>query len=206
MAWRLKRLIDVGIALAGLVVLSPLIGVVALAIRLRMGRPVLFRQDRPGYRARPFILMKFRSMRGEFDASGRTLPERDRVTKFGSFLRQTSLDELPQLWNVLKGDMSLVGPRPLLMEYLPRYNAEQARRHEVRPGLTGWAQVCGRHSLSWEDRFALDVWYIDNWSLRLDFRIMMLTIPKMFGGAAVPPPSTEDFGVSDPTIGAPDIR
>ena len=198
MARRVKRMIDVCVAAAGLLVLSPLIGLVALAIAIFMGRPVIFRHVRPGYRARPFVLLKFRTMRPEFDESGQLLTDDERVTKLGYLLRRTSMDELPQLWNILKGEMSLIGPRPLMMDYLPHYDANQARRHEVRPGLTGLAQVNGRHVLRWEDRFALDVWYIDNWSLGLDFKIMWLTIPKLFGGAGLPPPSTEDFGASEP--------
>ena len=193
-ARRVKRLIDVGVSAVSLAVLSPLIGLVALAIRSVMGRPVIYRDVRPGHRAEPFVIYKFRTMRPVSSGPGTALEDDQRVTRLGYFLRQTSLDELPQLWNVLKGDMSLVGPRPLMTEYLPRYNAEQARRHEVRPGLTGLAQVSGRHGLSWEERFALDVWYIDHWSLGLDLKIMALTVPKLFAGSGMPPPSTEDFG------------
>ena len=196
MAWRVKRIIDVGVSAGSLVALSPLMGLVALSIWRFMGRPVIFRHVRPGHRAEPFVLYKFRTMRPDADESGHPLEDDQRVTRLGYFLRRTSLDELPQLWNILKGDMSLVGPRPLLMEYVPRYSGQQARRHEVRPGLTGLAQVKGRHALSWEDRFSLDVWYIDHWSLGLDFRIMLLTVPKLFSGAGLPPPSTEDFGYS----------
>ena len=141
-----------------------------------MGRPVLFRQVRPGYRARPFTLMKFRTMREARDSLGRPLPDSDRLMKFGRFLRRTSLDELPQLWNVLRGEMSLVGPRPLLMEYLPLYSPEQARRHLVRPGITGWAQVNGRNVIGWDEKFRYDVWYVDHWSLWLDLKVLLRTV------------------------------
>jgi len=197
MARRTKRLIDVVAALAGLVLLSPLLTVVALTIRLRMGRPIFFRQFRPGYQARPFVLVKFRTMREEVDQDGVPVPDDQRVPKLGAFLRRTSIDELPQFWNILKGDMSFVGPRPLSMEYLPRYSTEQARRHNVMPGLTGWAQVNGRHMLSWEERFALDTWYVDNWSLRLDMRILRATVRKVFSGAGEAPPATADFGSAE---------
>jgi len=175
----MKRLCDILVSLTALVVLSPLLLMLALLVGLQMGRPILFRQTRPGLRTVPFELLKFRSMRDAFGADGAPLSDVERLTAFGRFLRATSLDELPSLWNVLKGEMSLVGPRPLLMEYLPRYNAEQARRHEVRPGLTGWAQVNGRNALSWEEKFALDVWYVDNRTMRLDLWIMWLTVLKV---------------------------
>lgn len=194
MARRVKRSIDVAASLAGLILLSPLLGVVAVAIRLGMGRPILFRQLRPGYKGRPFVLLKFRTMRDEVDEDGIPIPDDERVPKLGSFLRRTSIDELPQFWNILKGEMSFVGPRPLSLEYLPRYSSEQARRHDVTPGLTGWAQVNGRHQLSWEERFALDVWYVDNWSLGLDLRILRATIREIFSGAGEAPPATADFG------------
>lgn len=157
-------------------VFSPVLLCVALLARRRLGSPVLFRQTRPGKEGRPFEMLKFRTMTNARDSQGQLLPDADRMTPFGHFLRSSSLDELPELWNVLKGDMSLVGPRPLLMEYLPLYSAEQARRHEVRPGLTGWAQINGRNALSWEEKFALDVWYVDNRSLWLDIKIILLTI------------------------------
>lgn len=154
--------------------------VLAILIALRLGRPVLFTQTRPGLYGKPFRMLKFRSMTSACDASGNLLPDEQRLTPFGQRLRSTSLDELPGLWSVLKGDMSLVGPRPLLMEYLPLYSPEQTRRHEVRPGITGWAQVNGRNAISWEEKFALDVWYVDNQSLWLDIKIILLTIQKVY--------------------------
>jgi sugar transferase EpsL len=172
----LKRLLDCLIALCALVVGAPLLALVALAVRLALGAPVLFRQQRPGLHGHPFTLVKFRTMRDAIDRDGVPLPDAVRLTRFGRFLRASSLDELPELWNVLRGDMSLVGPRPLLMEYLPRYTPEQARRHEVRPGITGWAQVNGRNALSWHERFRLDVWYVDHRSPWLDLRILFVTL------------------------------
>lgn len=166
-------------AITLLTVFLPIIVVTALAIRFRMGGPVLFMQQRPGRGGLPFTMLKFRTMLDATDTEGRILSDEMRLTQFGRFLRSTSLDELPGLWNVLKGDMSLVGPRPLLLSYLPLYSAEQARRHEVRPGLTGWAQVNGRNSLSWDKKFALDVWYVDHRSLALDLKILLLTIRKV---------------------------
>ena len=174
-----KRLFDVALSLAALIILLPLIGVIAVLVRTRLGTPVLFRQQRPGLGGRPFTIIKFRTMTDVRDAQGNLLSDAERLTRFGRFLRSTSLDELPELWNVLRGDMSLVGPRPLLMQYLPRYTPEQARRHEVRPGVTGWAQVNGRNALSWEQKFALDVWYVDHVSLRLDAKIIALTLWKI---------------------------
>jgi len=174
-----KRLVDVAVATTALVVLGPVLMGVALAVRLAMGRPVLFRQVRPGYQGRPFILVKFRTMTEARDADSRLLPDAARITPLGRFLRRTSLDELPQLWNVLTGDLSLVGPRPLLMAYLPRYTPEQSRRHEVRPGLTGWAQINGRNGIDWEKKFAYDVWYVDHWSLWLDAKILGRTLLKV---------------------------
>lgn len=158
----MKRLLDFAGAAIGLVLLSPVLVVVAVLIRRQMGAPVLFRQTRPGLHGKPFQMVKFRTMRDAVDPQGNPLPDAERLTKLGRFLRASSLDELPELWNVLKGEMSLVGPRPLLMEYLPLYSPEQARRHELRPGVTGWAQVNGRNAISWEQKFALDVWYVDN--------------------------------------------
>ncbi|GGE45441.1 sugar transferase [Halopseudomonas oceani] len=175
----MKRLLDVFFSSTILLLLSPLIGFVAWQIRRKMGSPVLFRQVRPGLHGKPFEMIKFRTMKDAIDASGNPLPDAERLTPFGQFLRSSSLDELPELWNVLKGDMSLVGPRPLLMEYLPLYSAEQARRHEVRPGVTGWAQVNGRNALSWEEKFKLDVWYVDNQSLWLDIKVLFLTVKKV---------------------------
>ena len=175
----MKRALDILGAGLGLVVLSPLLVAVALAIRWRMGGPVLFRQVRPGLNGRPFRMLKFRTMRDATDAEGRPLPDAERLTPLGRWLRATSIDELPELWNVLRGDMSLVGPRPLLMDYLPLYSAEQARRHTVRPGLTGWAQVNGRNALTWDQKFALDLWYVDHRSLALDLHILWLTVRKV---------------------------
>jgi lipopolysaccharide/colanic/teichoic acid biosynthesis glycosyltransferase len=175
-----KRTIDVAASALGLVILSPILLALALLIRARLGAPVLFRQTRPGLHARPFTIYKFRSMRDARDAQGNPLPDAERLPPLGRFLRSTSLDEFPELWNVLRGDMSLVGPRPLLMEYLPLYSLEQARRHEVRPGITGLAQVNGRNTVGWNDRFALDVEYVDRMSLALDARILLLTMLKVF--------------------------
>ncbi|MDD1013493.1 sugar transferase [Pseudomonas rubra] len=175
----LKRCFDILAAGAGLIVLSPVIAVVAYLIRKRLGSPVLFRQIRPGLDGKPFEMVKFRTMLDAHDSHGNPLPDAQRMTPFGSFLRSSSLDELPELWNVVKGDMSLVGPRPLLMEYLPLYDAEQLRRHDARPGVTGWAQINGRNALSWEEKFRLDVWYVDNQSLWLDIKIIFLTVKKV---------------------------
>lgn len=176
----MKRLIDILATSAGLLLLSPALLVLALLIALRLGRPVFFMQTRPGLHGKPFRMHKFRSMTSACDSKGNLLPDEQRLTPFGQRLRSTSLDELPGLWAVLKGDMSLVGPRPLLMEYLPLYTPEQARRHDVRPGITGWAQVNGRNAISWEEKFALDVWYVDNQSLWLDIKILLLTVKKVF--------------------------
>lgn len=176
----LKRQIDIAISVIGLVLLSPLLVVIALLVRYKLGTPVLFRQYRPGLNGKPFEIIKFRSMRDAYDEQGRKLSEKERLTPFGRRLRATSLDELPELWNVLKGDMSLVGPRPLLMEYLPYYSAHQFRRHEARPGVTGWAQVNGRNGISWEKKFDYDIWYIDNQTLLLDIKILLLTVKKVF--------------------------
>lgn len=175
----IKRLFDIVAASSALIVLAPVIVIVAWLVRRQLGSPVLFRQVRPGLNGDPFEMIKFRTMRDAVDESGRPLPDCERMTSFGSFLRSSSLDELPELWNVLKGDMSLVGPRPLLMEYLPLYSPDQYRRHEVRPGVTGWAQVNGRNALSWEDKFSLDVWYVDNRSFWLDCKVIFLTVKKV---------------------------
>lgn len=171
----MKRALDIVAAGLGLVLLSPLLGLLALVVAATMGRPVLFSQVRPGLKARPFRLYKFRTMRDAADHTGAVLSDAARLTRTGRFLRASSLDELPELWNILRGDMSLVGPRPLLMEYLPLYSPEQARRHEVRPGLTGWAQINGRNALTWNEKFTLDIWYVDNRSFLLDLRIIALT-------------------------------
>jgi lipopolysaccharide/colanic/teichoic acid biosynthesis glycosyltransferase len=175
----MKRFFDFVIALIAIFILLPVILVVALLIRLKLGSPVLFSQQRPGLHGKIFKMYKFRTMLDAKDEQGNLLPDDQRMTKFGAFLRSTSLDELPGLWNVIKGDMSLVGPRPLLVQYLPLYNEEQARRHEVRPGITGWAQVNGRNAISWEDKFKLDVWYVDNQSFWLDLKILFLTVKKV---------------------------
>lgn len=171
-----KRLFDISVALLGLVVLAPFGILIALLVLASVGRPIIFSQTRPGLGGKPFLIYKFRTMSDEHDEDGRDLPDAARLTRFGEFLRSTSLDELPELWNVLIGDMSLVGPRPLLMEYLPLYTSEQARRHDVRPGMTGWAQIKGRNALSWAEKFDLDVWYVDNRSFWLDLRILGSTI------------------------------
>lgn len=175
----MKRLTDIVLAsIAGTLVLVPLL-ILVLLVRRKLGSPVFFRQTRPGLHGQPFQMIKFRTMTDARTADGKLLPDADRLTAFGRFLRATSLDELPELWNVLKGDMSLVGPRPLLMEYLPLYSPQQARRHELRPGITGWAQVNGRNALSWEDKFALDVWYVDHRTFWLDIKILWLTVRKV---------------------------
>ena len=171
-----KRILDLLLALVALLFLWPVIAAVALAVRWSLGSPVLFTQQRPGLDGRPFMLLKFRTMREATDAAGRSLPDAERLCAFGRWLRSTSLDELPELWNVVRGEMSLVGPRPLLMEYLPLYTPEQARRHEVQPGLTGWAQINGRNALDWEEKFRYDVWYVDHRSTRLDLLILWRTV------------------------------
>jgi sugar transferase EpsL len=180
----LKRALDVGVSSVSLLLLSPVLLVVAILVRLE-GSPIFFRQLRPGYKGVPFFALKFRSMTDKRDEQGRLLPDEARITKLGAFLRRSSLDELPQFWNVLRGDMSLVGPRPLLMQYLGRYSPEQARRHLVPPGITGWAQVNGRNDLAWGKRLALDVWYVDHWSLWLDLRILGITVWKVFKGEGI---------------------
>jgi lipopolysaccharide/colanic/teichoic acid biosynthesis glycosyltransferase len=176
----MKRLFDVLVSLLVLFVFTPVIVLSALLVRLKLGSPVFFRQVRPGKNGDLFEMMKFRSMLNAVGRGGKPLPDDQRLTQFGKFLRASSLDELPGLWNVLKGDMSLVGPRPLLVEYLPLYSDEQARRHEVRPGITGWAQVNGRNAISWEEKFKLDVWYVDHQSFWLDLKIFFLTVKKVF--------------------------
>lgn len=175
-----KRIFDLILIIPGLVVLLPVLAAAALLVRIKLGKPVLFRQMRPGFQGKPFALYKFRTMTDARDAKGKLLPDAQRLTVFGRFLRSTSLDELPELLNVLKGDMSLVGPRPLLMKYLERYTPAQARRHEVLPGITGWAQVNGRNAITWEEKFKLDVWYVEHQSLLLDIKIIFMTIWKIF--------------------------
>lgn len=175
----IKRAFDIVVAAIALLVLSPVIAILAWQVQRKLGRPVLFRQTRPGHKGKPFEMIKFRTMRDAVDASGRPLPDAERLPPFGARLRALSLDELPELWNVLRGDMSLVGPRPLLMEYLPLFTSEQARRHDLRPGITGWAQVNGRNAISWEEKFRLDTWYVDNRSFWLDLKILFLTVRKV---------------------------
>jgi lipopolysaccharide/colanic/teichoic acid biosynthesis glycosyltransferase len=194
----LKRAIDVTLAAVALVVLSPVLAVLWVLIRLRMGSPVLFRQQRPGRHGRPFEMCKFRTMTDARDANGELLPDAERLTALGTWLRRTSLDELPELLNVLAGDMSLVGPRPLLMQYLPLYSPEEARRHEVRPGVTGWAQVNGRNAVSWPEKFELDVWYVDHRSTKLDVEIMWRTVSQVIGGHGV---SAEGHATMEPFRG-----
>lgn len=175
----MKRLLDIIIASTALILLSPLYAYVAYKVKKNLGSPVLFRQIRPGLHGKPFEMIKFRTMKDAIDEQGNPLPDSERLTAFGKMLRSTSLDEMPELWNVIKGDMSIVGPRPLLMEYLPLYNKEQAKRHDVRPGMTGHAQVNGRNAISWEQKFKLDTWYVENQSLWLDFKIMLRTVKKV---------------------------
>ena len=175
----LKRLLDIIIATTALILLSPLYAFVAYKVKKNLGSPVLFRQVRPGLHGKPFEMIKFRTMKDAIDAQGNPLPDSERLTPFGKMLRSTSLDEMPELWNVIKGDMSIVGPRPLLTEYLPLYNQEQAKRHNVRPGMTGHAQVNGRNAISWEEKFKLDTWYVENQSTLLDFKIMFKTVHKV---------------------------
>jgi lipopolysaccharide/colanic/teichoic acid biosynthesis glycosyltransferase len=188
----MKRLMDLALTLPLALLALPLMVLVAVLVRWRLGAPVLFRQVRPGFREAPFTLYKFRTMRDCRDSDGRLLPDADRLTPLGRFLRSTSLDELPELWNVIRGDMSLVGPRPLRMEYLPLYSPRQRRRHEVRPGLTGWAQVNGRNAIPWEDRFEFDLWYVENRSLLLDLRILLRTVEVTLSrrGVAAPGEAT----------------
>lgn len=176
----IKRILDIIIASIALIILSPLYFYVAYKVRKNLGSPVIFRQVRPGLNGKPFEMVKFRTMTDERDEKGNLLPNEQRLPKFGKMLRATSLDEMPELWNVIKGDMSIVGPRPLLMDYLPLYNEEQAKRHKVRPGMTGYAQVNGRNAISWEKKFELDTWYVENQSILLDFKIMFQTVKKVF--------------------------
>ena len=182
---KVKRTVDLIVSFALLTAFSPLLFAVGILLFLTMGRPILFRQRRAGRYGRPFIVYKFRTMTDERDTQGQPVADRERVTRVGRLLRLLSIDELPQLWNVLRGDMSLVGPRPLLMQYLERYSAEEMRRHQVKPGMTGWAQVNGRNATSWQERFALDVWYVENWSLALDARILVRTLWTVLTGEGV---------------------
>ena len=199
---RAKRLIDIVAALLGLIVLSPVIVVTALVVRRRLGSPVLFRQRRPGLHAQPFTLVKFRTMRDDRGADGGLLDDAQRLTQTGRRLRSTSLDELPELWNVVRGEMSLVGPRPLLTSYLDRYSPEQARRHAARPGITGWSQVNGRNAAPWEDRLAMDVWYVDHWSLYLDLRILARTVRSVLRREGI---SAEGHATVAEFVGTPDV-
>jgi len=180
-----KRIIDIILSLMAVAVLLPLMLLLCVMVLLCLGRPILFKQERVGLYARPFNIYKFRTMLHERDGQGDFLPDEQRLTGFGKWMRRFSLDELPQLFNVIKGDLSLVGPRPLLVEYLERYSKEQARRHEVKPGITGWAQICGRNTVTWEERFKMDVWYVDNWSVWLDFKIMWHTLLKVALGEGI---------------------
>lgn len=195
-----KRLFDMILSVSALVILSPVLVVLALLVRLKLGSPILFRQIRPGLNEKPFNMLKFRTMTDMFGADGVLLPDSERLTRFGRFLRASSLDELPELFNVLKGDMSLVGPRPLLMQYLERYSPEQARRHEVKPGITGWAQVNGRNAISWEEKFKLDVWYVAHWSLWLDIKIIILTIWKIIKREGISQPGQATMEEFKPKI------
>lgn len=191
-----KRLFDLVLTIPGLLIIGPILLLLAIYIRIRLGTPVLFRQLRPGLNGKPFLLYKFRTMTSEVDNHGEPLPDTQRLTSFGQFLRSFSLDELPELINVLKGEMSLVGPRPLLMQYLERYTQEQARRHEVLPGITGWAQINGRNALTWEDKFRFDTWYVGHWSLQLDIKILALTFWKTIKREGISQPghaTSEEF-------------
>ena len=198
---RAKRWFDLCVTIPALLVALPLMAAIALVVRLKLGVPVLFRQERPGWQGEPFGMLKFRTMTQARDEQGRLLPDAERLTAFGAFLRSTSLDELPELFNVLKGEMSLVGPRPLLMQYLPRYTPEQMRRHAVLPGITGWAQVNGRNALTWEQKFALDAWYVDHQSFGLDMKILVLTMVKALKREGISQPgqaTMEEFKGNQP--------
>lgn len=191
-----KRMFDLALTIPGAILISPLLGLIALLVRSNLGRPVLFRQVRPGYQGKPFTNYKFRTMKVSHDAEGNLLPDSERLTGLGRLLRSFSLDELPELINVLRGEMSLVGPRPLLMQYLDRYTPEQARRHDVLPGMTGWAQVNGRNVITWEDKFRFDVWYVDNWCLWLDVKILLLTFWRVLKREGISQPgyaTAEEF-------------
>jgi lipopolysaccharide/colanic/teichoic acid biosynthesis glycosyltransferase len=204
-----KRLLDLMITIPAFVILLPVMLLLAAIVLIVEGPPVLFRQNRPGYRGEIFTLYKFRTMSGGVDSQGRPLPDSQRLTRLGQFLRASSLDELPELWNVLRGEMSIVGPRPLLVEYLPLYSQEQARRHEVLPGITGWAQVNGRNALTWEEKFRLDVWYVDHWSLWLDVKILLMSFVKVLRREGISQPgraTMEEFKGSQPAGDQPDQR
>lgn len=194
-----KRVFDLLASSLLIVILSPVMLIVALLVWLVHGSPLIFRQQRPGYQGKPFICLKFRTMNDRRDEHGKLLPDEQRLTSLGKFLRSTSLDELPELFNVLRGEMSLVGPRPLLMQYLDRYTPEQARRHEVLPGITGWAQINGRNALSWEDKFRLDIWYVDHWSFWLDLKILALTVIKVLRREGI---SREGFATAPEFMGS----
>jgi lipopolysaccharide/colanic/teichoic acid biosynthesis glycosyltransferase len=198
---RSKRLLDLLICVLALILTSPIMLLTTIAVRFALGTPILFRQLRPGYKGRPFHILKFRTMTGATEDNGNLLPDSLRLTHLGRYLRNLSLDELPELINILRGEMSLVGPRPLLMEYLPRYSPEQMRRHDVYPGLTGWAQVHGRNALTWQDKFRLDVWYVDNWTFWLDIKIILLTLGKVLTREGISQPgqaTTEYFMGNEP--------
>jgi len=191
-----KRILDLVISILGVLILSPLMISLAIIVGVLFGMPIIFRQKRPGYHGKPFMVYKFRTMKNTYDENDRLLPDSQRMTRFGHFLRSTSLDELPELFNVLKGEMSIVGPRPLLMQYLERYSPEQARRHEVLPGITGWAQINGRNALTWEEKFKLDVWYVDHWSFGLDIKILFISVIKVLQREGISQPgqaTAEEF-------------
>jgi sugar transferase EpsL len=196
---RSKRLLDLLICLLALTIAAPVILLTTLAVRCFLGTPILFRQQRPGYKGRPFTILKFRTMTTATDSTGKQLPDDSRLTRLGRFLRSLSLDELPELVNILRGDMSFIGPRPLLMEYLDRYSPEQMRRHDVYPGLTGWAQVNGRNALTWQDKFRLDIWYVDHWTFWLDIKVLFLTLWKVLAreGISQPGQATTEFFMGD---------
>ena len=191
-----KRVLDLTLTLPGIVILSPLLLLIAILVRVNYGTPIIFRQKRPGYRGKPFWVYKFRTMTNALNADDNLLPDSQRLTRLGRFLRSISLDELPELYNVLRGEMSWVGPRPLLMQYLERYTPEQARRHAVLPGITGWAQINGRNALTWEEKFKLDVWYVDHWSFGLDIKILLITVVKVLRREGITQPghaTAEEF-------------
>ncbi len=196
-----KRLFDLVLVIPGIILISPLLGLIALLVWIKHGRPIFFKQTRPGYRGQPFGVIKFRTMMDAYNSTGELLPDSERLTNLGQFLRSTSMDELPEIFNVFSGKMSLVGPRPLLMQYLDRYTPEQARRHDVLPGMAGWAQVNGRNLLSWEDKFHMDVWYVDNWSIGLDIKILGLTFWKVLKREGISQPG---HATSEEFMGSPE--